>query len=107
MGKLQVKRLLEEIKENNHKKVNIYSLSDCPACNELKGKVEKIGLVFENIDMNGQDAIWDKLDKMGGGDFVPQIEVDGELIKEGEYETINELISKTLSSLIGRKIIIK
>ena len=57
--------------------------------------------------MNGQDAIWDKLDKMGGGDFVPQIEVEGRLIKEGEYETINELISKALSYLIDRKIIIK
>lgn len=104
---LQVKRLLEEIKDNNHKNVKIYSLNDCPSCIELKEKVEKIGLVFENIDMGGNDEMWDILEEMGGGDFVPQVEVDGKLIKEGEYETITDLISKTLSMLLERKIIIK
>jgi glutaredoxin len=104
---LQVKRLLQEIKDNSHKNVKIYSLSDCPACIELKEKVEKIGLVFENIDMGGNDEMWDKLEEMGGSDFVPQVEVEGKLIKEGEYETITDLISKTLSMLLERKIIIK
>ncbi len=104
---LQVKRLLQEIKDNSHKNVKIYSLNDCPACIDLKEKVEKIGLVFENVDMGGNDEMWDKLEKMGGSDFVPQVEVEGVLIKESEYETITDLISKTLSRLLERKIIIK
>ena len=47
------------------------------------------------------------LSETGGSDFVPQVEVEGYLIKEDEYETVNELVSKTLSRLLERKIIIK
>jgi|688.fasta_scaffold185476_3 glutaredoxin len=104
---LQVKRLIEEIQENSHKKVIVYALDGCPACEEFKSKIDKIGLVFENIGMDGNDVMWKMLSEKGGSDFVPQVEVEGYLIKEEEYETVNELVSKTLSRLLERKIIIK
>lgn len=104
---LKVKNLLKEIEDNSFKKVVVYSLSDCPACNELKEKLDKVGLVYENVEMANNDKMWDKLEEMGGSEYVPQIQVEGYLIKENEYETINDLISKTLTNLIGRKIIIK
>ena len=104
---LQVNRLLKEIQDNNHKNVKIYSLSDCPACNELKSKIERIGLVYENIEMSEFENLWDELEERGGSDFVPQVEVEGHLIKENEYENITELIGKTLTYLLERNIIIK
>ena len=102
-----VKQLIKEINENNDKKVVVYALDGCPACEELKTKLEKVGVVYENVVMNGNDKMWDKLDKMGGSEFAPQVQVEDYLIKEEEYETINELIGKTLTRMLGRKITIK
>jgi glutaredoxin len=106
-GNLQIKRLLEEIQENSHKKIIFYTLEGCPACGELKEKAEKIGLVWESVEMGGNDAMWEEIGKKGGSDYVPQVEVDGYLIKEDEYDTVNDLIAKTLSNLLERKIVIK
>jgi glutaredoxin len=102
-----VKQLIKEINENNDKKVVVYALDGCPACEELKTKLEKVGVVYENVVMNGNDKMWDKLDEMGGSEFAPQVQVEDYLIKEEEYETINELIGKTLTRMLGRKITIK
>lgn len=103
----QIKNLLEEIKENNNKEVLIYSLDGCPACNELKNKLDKIGLGYEIVEMNGNEEMWTKLADMGGSDFAPQVSVEGYLIKENEYNDINQLISCTLTNLLNRKIVIK
>lgn len=104
---VKIKNLLKEIKENNHKHVYVYSLDGCPACEEYKTKVKKLGLTYENIEMAGNEKMWKKLSEMGGSDFVPQVEVNGYLIKEDEYNDVNQLISKTLTNLLQRKIVIK
>jgi glutaredoxin len=105
--KQKIKQLLREIKENNHKKVIVYSLDGCPACEDYKLKIDKLGLVYENVEMTDNDKMWDKLKTLGGSEYVPQVQVDGYLIKEDEYDDVNELISKTLSNLLQRKIVIK
>ena len=105
--KQKISNLLKEIQENSHKKVVVYSLDGCPACEELKDKFERMGLVYENIEMTNNDEMWDKLTQMGGSEYVPQVKVESYLIKEDEYEDVNELIGKTLSNLLERKIIIK
>jgi len=105
--KQKISNLLKEIQENSHKKVVVYSLDGCPACEELKDKFERMGLVYENIEMTDNDEMWDKLTQMGGSEYVPQVKVENYLIKEDEYEDVNELIGKTLSNLLERKIIIK
>tara|TARA_R110002020_G_scaffold113236_7_gene260331 strand:- start:5468 stop:5797 length:330 start_codon:yes stop_codon:yes gene_type:complete len=103
----QIKNLLEEIKENEYKKVLIYSLDGCPACNELKNKLDKIGLRYEIVGMNENEEMWSKLGQMGGSEFAPQVSVEDYLIKENEYTNINQLISCTLTNLLNRKIVIK
>lgn len=103
----KIKNLLNEIAENNHKNIVVYSLDGCPACNELKDKFDKLGLTYENVEMTDNDEMWDKLTQMGGSEYVPQVRVEEYLIKEEEYDDVNELIGKTLSNLLGRKIIIK
>lgn len=103
----QVERLLKEINENNNKTITVYSLDGCPACNELKFKLNKLGVVYETIEMGGNDTMWQQLKEGGGSDFVPQVKVENYLIKENEYSDVNQLVSKTLSTLLNRKIIIK
>jgi glutaredoxin len=106
MDNNSVKKLLKEINDNNYKEVIVYALEGCPACEELKTKFDNIGLTYENITMNGNEKMWKELEDMGGSDFAPQVKVDGYLIKEDEYDDVNQLISKTLTNLLGRKIIV-
>lgn len=106
MDKDSIKKLLKEISDNSHKEVILYTLEGCPACEELKTKLDNIGMTYENVIMNGNEKMWEELEEMGGSDFAPQVKVEGYLIKEDEYDTVNELISKTLTNLLGRKIIV-
>ncbi len=103
----QVKKLLEDIQQSKDKKVLVYALDGCPACDDLKTKLDKIGVVYENIIMNGNEGMWDKLSEMGGSEYAPQVQVEDYLIKENEYEDMNQLLSCTLTNLLDRKIVIK
>lgn len=106
MSSPQIKRLLEEVSNVKDKEVIVYSMEGCPACIELKTKMNKIGIKYENVDMNSEER-WALLEGKGGSEFVPQVEVVGYLIKEHEYDNINELISHTLSKMLDRRIVIK
>jgi glutaredoxin len=106
MNKKKVIELLAEIKKNSHKEVIVYALDGCPACEELKKKLDNIGVIYENVKMNGNEEMWVKLEEWGGSEYAPQVKVEDYLIKEEEYETVNELISKTVSILIDKKVIL-
>lgn len=101
----QIKRLLEDIQKNSTKNVTVYSIEGCPACEELKGKMAKLDIQYENVDMSGNDDMWKKLEDMGGTEYVPQVMVESTLVKD--YGTINELLSKMISEMIERKVILK
>jgi glutaredoxin len=101
----QIKRLLEDIKSNSEKEITLYSIDGCPACEEFKDKLGKLDITYESIDMEGNDEMWEKLGEMGGSEYVPQIKIVDTLIKE--YEDVNELLSKTISEIIDRKVMLK
>lgn len=101
----QIKRLLEDINNNSNKKLTVFSIKGCPACDEFKGKLGELGITYENIDMEGNEKMWKKLTDMGGTEFVPQIMIEGNLIKD--YQDVNELLSKSISEIIERKVILK
>jgi glutaredoxin len=103
----QIERLLKEIDENKNKTIKVYALTGCPACIELKEKFDKLGMNYQTVLIDEDNNLWDELAEKGGSDFVPQVEVEDYLIKEHEYTDINELISKTLTNLLERRIIIK
>jgi hypothetical protein len=42
---------------------------------------------------------------MGGSEYVPQMMVEGSLITG--YDDVNQLLSKTISEMIERKVILK
>ena len=101
----QIQKLLSEINNNSDKKVTVYSLIHCPACNELKEKLEHLNIVYENVDMEGNDEVWKVLREEGGKDYVPQVRVNNKLIHE--FDVINDLIGLVITEVVGRKIIIK
>jgi|TARA_R110000751_G_scaffold141834_4_gene245313 glutaredoxin len=101
----QIKRLLEDLQTNNNKNLVLYSIAGCPACEEFKTKLGKLDITYESIDMENNDDMWTKLNQMGGSEYVPQITIDGNLVKE--YKDVNELLSMTISEIIDRKVILK
>ena len=101
----QIQKLLVEIKNNSDKKVTVYSLTHCPACQELKQKLEHLNIQYENVDMDGNDKTWKILKEEGGKEYVPQVRVNDKLIHE--FDVINDLIGLVITEMIGRKIIIK
>lgn len=101
----QVQRLLEDIKNNGNKKVVLYTMSHCPACKELKNKLDHLHITYENVEMEGNDDVWKILREEGGKDYVPQVRVEKKLISE--FEEVNDLIGLVISEMIGRNVIIK
>lgn len=101
----QIQRLLEDVKNNGDKKVILYTMTHCPACKELKNKLEHLKITYENVDMEGNDDMWMELKKEGGKDYVPQARVEKKLIHE--FDQINDLVGMVISEMIGRKIVIK
>jgi glutaredoxin len=101
----QIRRILEDINNNGNKQLTVFSIKGCPACNEFKGKLSELGITYENVDMEGNDKMWSKISEMGGSEFVPQIMIEGNLIKD--YQDVNELLSKSISEMIERKVILK
>lgn len=101
----QIKRLLEDINTNSTKKLVLYSIDGCPACVEFKEKLNRLDIRYENVEMQDNEEMWAKLEEMGGSEYVPQITVEGTIIKD--YKDVNELLSKTISEMINRKVILK
>jgi glutaredoxin len=62
--------------------VRVYTMENCPYCNELKGLLENEGIEFEdvdiNLDENKEEA--DKVFKVTNVDSVPIAKVGNQLI---------------------------
>lgn len=101
----QVQKLLNEIKNNSDKNIVLYTMEHCPACKELKNKLNHLDINYENIEMDGNQETWDWLKENGGQDYVPQANVDGKVLSE--FEEINDLVGMIISEVVGRKIVIK
>lgn len=101
----KIEKLLQEIKLNDYKKVTLYTMEHCPACRELKSKLEHLNIGYENVDMDGNEEMWNYLKETGGKDYVPQVDVEGTLLNE--FDEINDLISLVITEIVGRKIVIK
>jgi len=100
----QVQKLLQEIKLNSYKEITLYSMEHCPACKELKNKLEHLNINYTNVEMDGNEEMWKWLKENGGKDYVPQVNVEGKILNE--FDQINDLVAMVISEMVGRKIII-
>jgi glutaredoxin len=101
----QIQKLLQEIKLNNDKDIVLYTMEHCPACKDLKGKLDHLNINYSNVEMEGNEKMWEWLKENGGKDYVPQVNIEGKILNE--FEEVNDLVGMVISEMIGRKIIIK
>lgn len=101
----QIKKLLQEISENNDKNVILYTMEHCPACKELKEKLDHLNINYENVEMEGNQKMWDWLKENNGKDYVPQANVEGKLLSD--FNEVNDLVGMVISEIINRRIVIK
>jgi len=62
--------------------VKVYTMENCPYCNELKGLLEKEGIEFENVDINLEENKEEValVFKVSGVDSVPIASVGNQLV---------------------------
>jgi len=100
----QIKKLLEDIKLSD-KEITVYGMSHCPACQQLKEKLDHLNIAYESVEMEGNEKMWKWLKETGGKDYAPQVKVEDKLLNE--FDEINDLVGMVLSEMVGRRIIIK
>ena len=60
--------------------IKIYTWGECPYCIRAKDLLNRKGLVFEEINLDGKDDELKSLRERTGQRTVPQIFIDGKLI---------------------------
>jgi len=71
------------------KKIAVYTIQDCPYCEELKDFLRKRGIEFEDTDVEeNEDAAEEIIEKTGQEGF-PVVDIDGEIIIGFDEEKIS------------------
>jgi len=63
-----------------NKKVKVYSTITCPFCIRAKQFLKENNIVFEDIDVAGDQVAAEEMIKKSGQMGVPVIDIDGEII---------------------------
>ncbi|MBX9768792.1 MAG: glutaredoxin 3 [Bdellovibrionales bacterium] len=70
-------------------KVLIYTKDFCPFCVRAKNLLKNKGIVFDEINVEGNDALYEQLKNRTGHRTVPQIFITGQMI--GGFTELNQL----------------
>lgn len=73
--------------------VKVYSTQNCPYCRLAKAYLEKLGVVYENIDVGTDRAAAKEMIELSGQYGVPVIVVDDEVISGFNTDRLNELFA--------------
>ncbi|MEA2033966.1 MAG: FAD-dependent oxidoreductase [Euryarchaeota archaeon] len=71
--------------------VKVYSTQNCPYCRLAKAYLEKLGVVYENIDVGTDRLAAKEMIELSGQYGVPVIVVDDEVISGFNTDRLNEL----------------
>ena len=72
------------------KQVKVYSTSTCPFCIRAKQFLKDNNIVFEDIDVAGNQAAAEEMIKISGQMGVPVLDIEGEIIVGFDKEKIKE-----------------
>jgi glutaredoxin len=63
-------------------KVNVYTIPDCPYCNELKERLTNMSIEFTNVDvsLDENEETFNKIMEVSGVDSVPCVTVGKHLL---------------------------
>ena len=84
--------------------IRVYSMEDCPYCNEIKKMLVKEGIKFVDVDINKKENIEeaDKVFAITKCDSVPIIKVGNQLLAPDiSFTSINEAFTLTKRFLNG------
>ncbi len=73
--------------------IKIYTIPNCPYCNELKTTLTSEGIKYQEIDVNlpENEEEWDKLHEVTKSDMVPIVLVGKQiLVPNVSFKTIRE-----------------
>jgi len=68
--------------------VKVYSTPTCPWCIRAKQFLQENNIVFENIDLSGNDNAVEELMRKTGQMGVPVLDIDGQVIIGFDKEKI-------------------
>ena len=81
--------------------IQVYTWSNCPYCVRAKDLLNRKGVKFEEINLDGKDDELTKLRERTGQRTVPQIFIDGKLV--GGFTDLAALDSRgELDALLGK-----
>lgn len=78
--------------------VTVYTIKDCPYCNELKGLLKENEIEFNEIDIYNEDykEEVDKVMEISKADQVPIVRVGAQLlVPDVSFQSINECLEIT------------
>ncbi len=70
------------------KSVKVYSTPTCPWCIRAKQFLQENNIVFENIDLSGNENAVDELMRKTGQMGVPVLDIEGQIIIGFDKEKI-------------------
>lgn len=73
--------------------IKIYTIPNCPYCNELKSMLTNEGVEYQEIDVNlpENEQEWNKLHEVTKSDMVPIVLVERQiLVPNVSFKTIRE-----------------
>jgi len=74
------------------KKVKVYSTSPCPYCIRAKQFLKDNNIVFEDLDVSGNQAAAEEMIQKSGQMGVPVLDIDGEIIVGFDKEKIKSAL---------------
>ncbi len=74
------------------KKVSVYSTPTCPYCIRAKQFLRDNNIVFEDIDVSGNQAAAEEMVSKSGQMGVPVLDIDGEIIVGFDKEKIRQAL---------------
>ncbi len=75
------------------KKVKIYTIKNCPQCQEAKKYFVSQSIDFEEIDLTDDKSAAQDLVQKTGFAAVPQIEIENQIIVGWDQEKVKDLTS--------------
>ncbi|MFA4984633.1 MAG: glutaredoxin family protein [Candidatus Omnitrophota bacterium] len=74
------------------KKVKIYSTPTCPFCIRAKQYLKDNNVVFEDVDVSGNQQAAEEMVSKSGQMGVPVLDIDGEIIVGFDKDRISQLL---------------
>ncbi|TAN57871.1 glutaredoxin family protein [Patescibacteria group bacterium] len=75
-------------------KIIVYSRNFCAWCDDVKNFLKKNNIEFEERDIAKNKEYLDEMVKKSGQQFVPTIDIDGEILADADAKAVEKLLKQ-------------